>query len=136
MLLFEFLDESLEELLLVLKFLDLCFDLECDILLNLSFIHSVSSDLGVKLPMSDGSEDKTSLVEISAELFASLLISLTFRIFLPEAEQFLIASSDSPLFYPPVDNHIVAVSLIKFELSILIQLTCDSSWRTVDFFSM
>ena len=112
--------------MLVLELLDLGFHFDCDVLLDFSFIHSVTRNLGVKLPMSDGSEDQPSLVEFVTEVFASLLVTLFLRILLPESEELLIASLASPLLDPSVNNLVVAVSLwpgINSQFKLNVRLT-------------
>ena len=139
MLLFELLDQGLEELLLVLELLNLRLDFNCDVFFHLSFVHSVPGDLGVELPVPDGPEDQPSVVEFFAEGFTTLNVTLLLGVILPETEELLIASLAPPLVDPSVDYLVIAVSLlilINYLLKVKFQPTCVSSWRTVCFFSL
>ena len=85
-LFFKLLNECFEELLLRLEFLDFCLNFKCDILLDLSFVHSVASHLWVQFPVPYWPEKKTSQIKFLAEVHASFFITLFFWVFFPESE--------------------------------------------------
>ena len=110
-LLFQLLDQCLQELLLCLHLLDLGLDFESDALFHTSLMHLISANLRKQLHVAHRSEKKTTLVELLAELLRALLLCDLSCVFLPVAEQFFNFLDRTPLVYPPVDDLLVSLPL-------------------------
>lgn len=116
MLLFQLLDETLEELLLVCHFSNLGIDLHSDAFLHATLVHFVSTHLGIELHVTNRSEEQSSLVELVAELLGAFLFDDLSGVNFPVAEKLLRLVDVAPLVNPCHDNLFVAFSL-AFHLS-------------------
>ena len=110
-LLFQLLDETLEELLLVCHFSNLGIDLHSDTFLHAALVHFVSTHLGIELHVTNRSEEQTSLVELVAELLGAFLFDDLSGVNFPVAEKLLRLVDVAPLVNPCHDNLFVAFSL-------------------------
>ena len=111
MLLLQFLDKRLQELLLRLHLFDLSFDFESDPLLHAPLMHFVAANLCEQLHVAQGAEDQAALVEVLAEFLAALLFFDLLRVFFPAAEKLLRLVRIAPLVDPCHDNRFIAVTL-------------------------
>lgn len=111
MLLFKLLDQRFQELLLRLHLLDFSFNLESNPLLHAPLVHFIATDLGKQLHVTQRPEKKTSLVEVLAELFTSLLLLNIGRVLFPLAEKLLCLVCVAPLVDPPHYDGLITITL-------------------------
>ena len=111
MLLLQFLDQRLEELLLSLHLLDLGLHFERDALLHAPLVHLITTYLRKELHVPHRSEQKTALVETITELRGAALLHGILGIILPGAEEFLYLICVAPLIDPSQDNLLIAIAL-------------------------
>ena len=107
----QFLDQSLQELLLRLHLFHLGLHFERYAFLHAPLVHLVATDLGKELHVSDRAEQETTLVEVVTELGRSFLLARILRVLLPRAEQFPHFVSIAPLINPSEDNLFITISL-------------------------
>ena len=107
----QFLDQSLQELLLRLHLFHLGLHFERYAFLHAPLVHLIATDLGKELHVPDRAEQETTLVEVVTKLGRSFLLARLLRVFLPRAEQFPHFVSIAPLIDPSEDNLLIAISL-------------------------
>jgi len=85
-LLFKFLDERLQELLLCLHLFNFSLDFNRNSLLHSSLVHLVATDLSKQLHVAHRAEQETALVEIVTELSRAALFDTILSIIFPRPE--------------------------------------------------